>query len=97
MPDRVILVEAELNLTIAMLELPTVPSFDEARQRPLAFLTQVREDLRGCVSVPTKTCQPRASPLSLQAAVPQGIASPYTAIFLCRWPWRPLHISPRGD
>ncbi|PKK29680.1 interferon lambda-3 [Columba livia] len=57
-PDRVILVEAELNLTIAMLELPTVPSFDEARQRPLAFLTQVREDLRGCMTMEATSHQP---------------------------------------
>ncbi|NXL49964.1 IFNL3 protein, partial [Podilymbus podiceps] len=48
-PDRVTLVEAELDLAIAMLSLPTTPKFAEARQRPLAFLTQAREDLRGCM------------------------------------------------
>ncbi|NXW60909.1 IFNL3 protein, partial [Eurystomus gularis] len=49
-PDRVMLVEAELDLATDMLEIPTTPSFAEMRQRPLAFLTQAREDLRGCVA-----------------------------------------------
>lgn len=46
------LVEAELDFATAMLGLPADPRFAETRQRPLAFLTQAREDLRGCVSVP---------------------------------------------
>ncbi|NXP64092.1 IFNL3 protein, partial [Chloropsis cyanopogon] len=50
MSDRVVLVAAELNLTIAMLELPAVPGFAEARRRPLDFFTQAREDVRGCVT-----------------------------------------------
>ncbi|NWS19722.1 IFNL3 protein, partial [Pachyramphus minor] len=49
-PDRVVLVEAELNFTIMMLQLSTHPGFTKTRQRPLAFLAQAREDLRGCVS-----------------------------------------------
>ncbi|NWR94874.1 IFNL3 protein, partial [Furnarius figulus] len=48
-PDRVLLVEAELNFTIAMLQRPARPSFARTRQRPLAFLAQAREDLQGCV------------------------------------------------
>uniref|UniRef100_A0A8D0F941 IFNL3 protein n=1 Tax=Strix occidentalis caurina TaxID=311401 RepID=A0A8D0F941_STROC len=39
-PDRVMLVKAELNLTTTMLELPAAPSFAKTRQQPLAFLTQ---------------------------------------------------------
>ncbi|NWQ82890.1 IFNL3 protein, partial [Columbina picui] len=57
-PDRMMLVKAELDLTIAMLELPTVPSFDETRQRPLDFLTQVREDLRCCMATEALSHQP---------------------------------------
>ncbi|XP_027591446.1 interferon lambda-3-like [Pipra filicauda] len=49
-PDRVVLVEAELNFTITMLQLSTHPGFTKMRQRPLAFLAQAREDLRGCVA-----------------------------------------------
>ncbi|NXF81195.1 IFNL3 protein, partial [Sclerurus mexicanus] len=49
-PDRVLLVEAELNFTIAMLQRPARPSFARTRQRPLAFLAQAREDLQGCVA-----------------------------------------------
>ncbi|NXK37455.1 IFNL3 protein, partial [Piprites chloris] len=49
-PNRVVLVEAELNFTIRMLQLSTHPSFTKTRQRPLGFLTQAREDLRGCVA-----------------------------------------------
>ncbi|KAM6307376.1 interferon lambda-3-like [Aegotheles albertisi] len=57
-PDRVMLVEAELDLTIAMLGLPTTPGFAQTRQRPLAFLSQAREDLRGCVATETPSHQP---------------------------------------
>ncbi|NXG18666.1 IFNL3 protein, partial [Grallaria varia] len=49
-PDRVLLVEAELNFTITMLQHPAPPSFARVRQRPLAFLAQAREDLQGCVA-----------------------------------------------
>ncbi|NXC24852.1 IFNL3 protein, partial [Campylorhamphus procurvoides] len=49
-PDRVLLVQAELNFTIAMLQRPARPSFARTRQRPLAFLAQAREDLQGCVA-----------------------------------------------
>lgn len=52
MPDRLLLVEAELDLTIAVLAHPTVHKLAEKSQQPLAFFTQAREDLRGCVSVP---------------------------------------------
>uniref|UniRef100_A0A8D0FAV7 IFNL3 protein n=1 Tax=Strix occidentalis caurina TaxID=311401 RepID=A0A8D0FAV7_STROC len=45
-PDRVMLVKAELNLTTTMLELPAAPSFAKTRQQPLAFLTQVQNDLQ---------------------------------------------------
>uniref|UniRef100_A0A8C2YCX2 Interferon lambda-3 n=1 Tax=Coturnix japonica TaxID=93934 RepID=A0A8C2YCX2_COTJA len=51
-PDRITLVEAELDLTITMLTNPTTQRLAETSQQPLAFLTQVREDLRDCVSVP---------------------------------------------
>ncbi|XP_010183874.1 PREDICTED: interferon lambda-3-like [Mesitornis unicolor] len=57
-PDRVMLVEAELDLTIAMLGLPTTPEFAETHQRPLAFLTQAREDLRGCMAMKAPLHQP---------------------------------------
>ncbi|NXP25945.1 IFNL3 protein, partial [Scytalopus superciliaris] len=49
-PDRVLLVEAELNFTITMLQRPARPGFARTRQRPLAFLAQAREDLQGCVA-----------------------------------------------
>ncbi|XP_064291586.1 interferon lambda-3-like [Passer domesticus] len=49
MSDRVLLVAAELNLTIAMLELPASPSFAEARRQPLEFFRNAREDVLGCV------------------------------------------------
>ncbi|KAM9009894.1 interferon lambda-3-like isoform 2-T2 [Ara ararauna] len=49
-PDRVMLVEAELDLAIAVLRLPAAPRLAELRKQPLAFLTQAREDLRGCVA-----------------------------------------------
>ncbi|KAM9631424.1 interferon lambda-3-like isoform 2-T2 [Morphnus guianensis] len=57
-PDRMVLVEAELALTTAMLGLPAAPSFAETRQRPLAFLTQAREDLRGCMATEAPSHQP---------------------------------------
>ncbi|XP_075567680.1 interferon lambda-3-like [Pelecanus crispus] len=57
-PDRVMLVEAELDLATAMLALPTTPEFTEMRQRPLAFLTQAREDLRGCMAREAPSHQP---------------------------------------
>ncbi|NWU11154.1 IFNL3 protein, partial [Cephalopterus ornatus] len=49
-PDRVVLVEAELNFTITMLQVSTHPSFTKRRQQPLKFFAQAREDLRGCVA-----------------------------------------------
>ncbi|NXX14469.1 IFNL3 protein, partial [Podargus strigoides] len=58
MPDRVMLVEAELDLATTMLQLPATPRFAETRQRPLAFLTQAREDLRGCVATEAPSHQP---------------------------------------
>ncbi|NXS62461.1 IFNL3 protein, partial [Brachypteracias leptosomus] len=57
-PDRIMLVEAELDLATAMLELPTTPAFAEMRQRPHAFLTQAREDLRGCMATEASSHQP---------------------------------------
>ncbi|NXQ99416.1 IFNL3 protein, partial [Sagittarius serpentarius] len=57
-PDRVMLVEAELDLTTAMLGLPAAPTFAETRQRPLAFLSQAREDLRGCMATEAPSHQP---------------------------------------
>ncbi|XP_063198552.1 interferon lambda-3-like isoform X2 [Chroicocephalus ridibundus] len=57
-PDRMMLVEAELDLVIAMLELPADPSFTKTRQRPLAFLSQAREDLRGCMATGAPSHQP---------------------------------------
>ncbi|NWU48714.1 IFNL3 protein, partial [Dromas ardeola] len=57
-PDRVMLVEAELDLVTAMLGLPADPSFTETRQRPLAFLSQAREDLRGCMATAAPSHQP---------------------------------------
>uniref|UniRef100_A0A8C6N5Z3 Uncharacterized protein n=2 Tax=Melopsittacus undulatus TaxID=13146 RepID=A0A8C6N5Z3_MELUD len=57
-PDRVMLVEAELDLTIAMLGLPAAPRLTELRQQPLAFLSQAREDLRGCVPTEAPSYQP---------------------------------------
>ncbi|NXF44067.1 IFNL3 protein, partial [Oceanites oceanicus] len=57
-PDRVMLVEAELDLATTMLVLPAAPGFAETRQRPLAFLTQVREDLRGCMATEAPSHQP---------------------------------------
>ncbi|XP_009072439.1 PREDICTED: interferon lambda-3-like [Acanthisitta chloris] len=57
-PDRVMLVEAEVSLTIAMLELPAIPSFAETRQQPLDFLSHVREDLRCWMSTEAPLHQP---------------------------------------
>ncbi|KAM6129277.1 interferon lambda-3-like [Pterocles gutturalis] len=57
-PDRMMLVEAELNLTIAMLGLPADPSFSGTRQQPMAFLTQAREDLRHCMATEAPLHQP---------------------------------------
>uniref|UniRef100_A0A663FCB7 Interferon lambda-3-like n=1 Tax=Aquila chrysaetos chrysaetos TaxID=223781 RepID=A0A663FCB7_AQUCH len=57
-PDRMVLVEAELALATAMLGLPAAPRFAETRQRPLAFLTQAREDLRGCMATEAPLHQP---------------------------------------
>ncbi|NXL08746.1 IFNL3 protein, partial [Mesembrinibis cayennensis] len=57
-PDRLILVEAELDFVIDMLRLPAAPVFSEMRQRSLAFLTQVREDLRGCTASEAASHQP---------------------------------------
>lgn len=62
MSDRVLLVVAELNLTIAMLELPAEPSFAEVRRQPLKFFDQARADVLGCVS---------ASPRPLPAPWPR--------------------------
>ncbi|NXI99297.1 IFNL3 protein, partial [Psophia crepitans] len=57
--DRVMLVEAELELATAMLGLPdAAPGFAETRQRPLAFLTQIREDLRGWMATEVPSHQP---------------------------------------
>ncbi|NWJ09095.1 IFNL3 protein, partial [Crypturellus undulatus] len=50
-PDRVLLVEAELELVMEALERPAAPGLAEWRRRPLSFLAQAREDLRGCVGV----------------------------------------------
>ncbi|NXE27530.1 IFNL3 protein, partial [Ardeotis kori] len=57
-PDRVMLVEAELDLATAMLMLPADPAFSKTRQQPLTFLTQAREDLRGCVATEAPSHQP---------------------------------------
>ncbi|XP_061204016.1 interferon lambda-3-like [Neopsephotus bourkii] len=57
-PDRVMLVEAELDLAITVLALPAAPRLAELRQQPLAFLTQAREDLRGCVAMEATSYHP---------------------------------------
>ncbi|KAM9235859.1 interferon lambda-3-like [Leptosomus discolor] len=57
-PDRVMLVEAELDLATTMLGIPAAPRFAKTRQRPLAFLTQARQDLRGCVATESPSHQP---------------------------------------
>uniref|UniRef100_A0A8C6ZGA1 Interferon lambda-3-like n=1 Tax=Nothoprocta perdicaria TaxID=30464 RepID=A0A8C6ZGA1_NOTPE len=51
-PDRVLLVEAELDLVMEALGHPTAPGLAERHRHPLSFLAQAREDLRGCVSAP---------------------------------------------
>ncbi|NXI36282.1 IFNL3 protein, partial [Galbula dea] len=56
--ERVMLVEAELDLATTMLQLPADAPFANTRQRPLAFLTQAREDLRGCMAPETPSDQP---------------------------------------
>ncbi|NXA39152.1 IFNL3 protein, partial [Eudromia elegans] len=50
-PDRVLLVEAELDLVMEALRRPVARGLMEQHWRPLSFLAQAREDLRGCVSV----------------------------------------------
>ncbi|XP_047914480.1 interferon lambda-3 [Anser cygnoides] len=57
-PDRLLLVEAELDLTVAVLAHPTVHKLAKMSQQPLAFLTQAREDLRGCVAAEAPSHQP---------------------------------------
>ncbi|NWU92838.1 IFNL3 protein, partial [Upupa epops] len=57
-PDRMVLVEAELDLTTTILGLPAERTFAETRLRPLAFLSQAREDLRGCMSTEAPSHQP---------------------------------------
>uniref|UniRef100_A0A8C3SGC7 Uncharacterized protein n=1 Tax=Chelydra serpentina TaxID=8475 RepID=A0A8C3SGC7_CHESE len=47
----VILVEKELDFTINVLENVDDPSLSKLLSRPLEILTQIREDLRGCVSI----------------------------------------------
>uniref|UniRef100_A0A8C4TWV2 IFNL3 protein n=1 Tax=Falco tinnunculus TaxID=100819 RepID=A0A8C4TWV2_FALTI len=56
--DRMMLVEAELDLATTMLGLSAAPKFAETRQQPLAFLTQAREDLRGCLAMEAPSHQP---------------------------------------
>ncbi|XP_037997698.1 interferon lambda-3-like [Motacilla alba alba] len=56
--DRALLVAAELNLTIAMLELPAAPGFAEVCRQPLEFFRDAREDVRGCVSAECPSHQP---------------------------------------
>uniref|UniRef100_A0A8C3JFD8 IFNL3 protein n=1 Tax=Calidris pygmaea TaxID=425635 RepID=A0A8C3JFD8_9CHAR len=57
-PDRMMLVKAELDLVTDMLELLDNPSFTETHQRPLAFLTQAQEDLRVCMATEAPSHQP---------------------------------------
>ncbi|NXI66481.1 IFNL3 protein, partial [Anseranas semipalmata] len=57
-PDRVILVEAELDFVIAVLGQPTAHKLAETHQQALAFLTQAREDLQGCVAAEAPSHQP---------------------------------------
>ncbi|NWW95456.1 IFNL3 protein, partial [Rhynochetos jubatus] len=58
MPDRVRLVEEELDLATAMLRLPTTPTFAETRQQPLALFTQALADLRVCKAMESPSHQP---------------------------------------
>ncbi|NXL31825.1 IFNL3 protein, partial [Glaucidium brasilianum] len=45
-PDRVMVVKAELNLTTTVLKFPDTSGFAKMRKQPLAFLTQVQNDLQ---------------------------------------------------
>ncbi|NXJ75764.1 IFNL3 protein, partial [Trogon melanurus] len=54
--DRMKLVEAELDFAIDMLRAD--PRFAETRRQPLAFLTQVQKDLRGCMDMEAHVHQP---------------------------------------
>uniref|UniRef100_A0A663M2C4 Interferon lambda-3-like n=1 Tax=Athene cunicularia TaxID=194338 RepID=A0A663M2C4_ATHCN len=49
-PDRVMVVKAELSLTTTVLEFHDTSDFAEMRKQPLAFLTQVQNDLAGSVA-----------------------------------------------
>ncbi|XP_074001947.1 interferon lambda-3-like [Numenius arquata] len=57
-PDRMMLVKAELDLVTDMLGLLNDPSFIETHRRPLAFLTQAQEDLRVCMATEAPSHQP---------------------------------------
>ncbi|NXJ64191.1 IFNL3 protein, partial [Rostratula benghalensis] len=57
-PDRMMLVKAELDLITDMVGLLDDPSFTETHQRPLAFLSQAQEDLRVCMATETPSHQP---------------------------------------
>ncbi|XP_067993875.1 interferon lambda-3-like [Melanerpes formicivorus] len=57
-PDRLMLVETELDFAVTMLELPAPTRFTGTRQRPLAFLTQARQDLRDCMATEAPSHQP---------------------------------------
>ncbi|NXG47207.1 IFNL3 protein, partial [Psilopogon haemacephalus] len=57
-PDRLMLVEAELDFAITMLGFPAPARFAETRRRPLAFLTQAREDLQDCIHIEAPSHQP---------------------------------------
>ncbi|NWX88780.1 IFNL3 protein, partial [Nothoprocta pentlandii] len=78
-PDRVLLVEAELDLVMEALGHPTAPGLAERHRHPLSFLAQAREDLRGCVSV---------SPASPHAPVLPATAPGLTDMFA---PQAPKH------
>ncbi|XP_068805687.1 interferon lambda-3-like [Struthio camelus] len=57
-PDRVVLAEAELDLVTAVLGRLEEPGLAETHPRPLAFLAQAREDLRGCLAGEAPAHQP---------------------------------------
>ncbi|XP_035188223.1 interferon lambda-3-like [Oxyura jamaicensis] len=57
-PDRLLLAEAELDLTVTVLAHPTIHRLAEMSQQPLAFLTQALEDLRGCVATEAPSHHP---------------------------------------
>ncbi|NXP13727.1 IFNL3 protein, partial [Thinocorus orbignyianus] len=57
-PDRMMLVKAELHLVTDMVGLLNDPSFTETHQRPLAFLIQAQEDLRVCTATEAPSHQP---------------------------------------